>query len=264
MDQYSFLRWKVEDRIATVWLSRPPVNAVNQVMYREIAALFSDPGLLGGAKVIVLAGEGRHFCAGNDVGEFATLRPGNADERMAEVRAAFFAIQDCPVPVVAAVHGAAVGTGLAIAASCDFIVAAADARFGTPEVSVGVMGGARHLARLLPEPWVRWMYFTAEPISGADLARLGGAIAAAPAAEVLDLAYQHARLIARHSRLILATAKRSLNAIESMDLQPGYVFEQSLTREISGHPDSIEAVRATLERRPPVYLPAEAGTREVR
>jgi len=257
MDHYSFLRWKVEGRIATVWLSRPPVNAVSQQMYREITALFSDPGQFAGVRAIVLTGAGRHFCAGNDVGEFASLRPDNADERMAEVRAAFFAIQDCPVPVVAAVHGAALGTGLAIAASCDFIVAAEDARFGTPEVSVGVMGGARHLARLLPQPSVRWMYFTAEPIRGDQLARLGGAIATAPAAEVLDVAYQHARLIARHSRPILTMAKRSMNAIESMDLQAGYVFEQSLTREISGHPDSIEAVRATVERRPPAYLADE-------
>jgi enoyl-CoA hydratase len=204
-------------------------------------------------KVIVLTGEGRHFCAGNDLGEFATLTPENSDQRMSEVRAAFFAIQDCPVPVLAAVHGAALGTGLAIAASCDFVVAADDARFGTPEVSVGVMGGARHLARLVPEPWVRWMYFTAEPIRGDQLVRLGGAIEAAPRGEVLELAYRHARLIARHSGPILGMAKRSLNTIESMDLQPGYAFEQSLTREISGHPDSIEAVSATLEQRSPVY-----------
>jgi enoyl-CoA hydratase len=257
MDHYSFLRWKVEDSIATVWLSRPPVNAVNQEMYREIEALFGDPGQLAGAKVIVLTGQGKHFCAGNDLREFTTLRPGNSDERMAEVRAAFFAIQDCPVPVVGAVHGAAFGTGLAIAASCDFVVAADDARFGTPEVSVGVMGGARHLARLVPEPWVRWMYLTAEPIRGDQLARLGGVISAAPPAEVLEHAYSHARLIARHSSPILAMAKRSLNTIESMALQPGYVFEQSLTREVSGHPDSIEAVRATLEQRAPAYLSPE-------
>jgi enoyl-CoA hydratase len=256
MDHYSFLHWKVVDRIATVWLSRPPVNAVNQEMYREIAALFGDPGQLPGAKAIVLAGQGKHFCAGNDLEEFTTLRPENSDERMAEVRAAFFAIQDCPLPVVGAVHGAAVGTGLALAASCDFVVAAEDARFGTPEVSVGVMGGARHLARLMPEPWVRWMYLTAEPVSGERLARLGGAIAIAPKAELMEAAHAHARLIVRHSSPVLAMAKRALNAIESMGLQPGYVFEQSLTREISGHPDSIEAVRAALERRAPVYLSA--------
>jgi enoyl-CoA hydratase len=119
------------------------------------------------------------------------------------------------------------------------------------------MGGARHLARLVPEPWVRWMYLTAEPVSGEQLARLGGAIATAAKAELLEVAYTHARLIVRHSSPILAMAKRALNTIESMDLQPGYAFEQSLTREISGHPDSIEAVRAMLERRAPDYLSSE-------
>jgi len=254
MDQYSFLRWESAGGIATVWLSRPPVNAVSQVMYREIRALFANPAQLGeGVKAVVLTSAGRHFCAGNDLGEFATLTPDNADERMAEVRAAFFAIQDCPIPVLAAVHGAAIGTGLAIAASCDFVVAADDARFGTPEVSVGVMGGARHLARLVPEPWVRWMYFTTEQVSGSQLAQLGGVIGACPREQVLELAYHHARLIARHSLPILSMAKRSLNTVESMELQPGYIFEQSLTREISGHPDSVEAVRATLEQRAPAY-----------
>jgi enoyl-CoA hydratase len=254
VEKYSFLEWACESGIATVWLSRPPVNAVNQAMYREIKVLFDDPTQIdGGVKVIVLTGNGRHFCAGNDLGEFATLTPENSDERMAEVRAAFFAIQDCPVPVVGAVHGSALGTGLALAASCDFVVAASDARFGTPEVSVGVMGGARHLARLVPEPWVRWMYLTAEPITGAQLAQLGGIVETAAPGHVLDSAYRQARLLARHSGPILAMAKRSLNTVECMDLQSGYTFEQSLTAEISGHPDSREAVLSAVERRPPVF-----------
>ena len=139
-------------------MDRPPVNAVNQRMYGELKSAFeSGSPLVAAAKVIVLNGAGPHFCAGNDLIEFGTLNPDNADQRMAEVRAAFFAIQDCPIPVVGAVSGASLGTGLAIAASCDFVIAAANARFGTPEVAVGVMGAARHLARLLPEPWVRWM-----------------------------------------------------------------------------------------------------------
>jgi len=254
VEDYSFLEWTYESGIATVWLDRPPVNAVNQAMYREIKALFDDPFQIDGSvKAIVLTGKGRHFCAGNDLGEFATLTPENSDERMAEVRAAFFAIQDCPVPVVGAVHGSALGTGLAIAASCDFVVAASDARFGTPEVSVGVMGGARHLARLVPEPWVRWMYLTAEPITGEKLAQLGGIVETVAPNQVLDSAYRHAHLVARHSGPILAMAKRSLNRVECMDLQPGYTFEQSLTTEISGHPDSREAVLSVVERRRPVY-----------
>jgi len=254
MTAFDFLALKAEGPVAVVSLARPPVNSVSQAMYRELKQLFSEPERhVPGAKAIVLAGEGKHFCAGNDLHEFGTLTPENSDERMAEVRAAFFAIQDCPLPVVGAVHGAALGTGLAMAASCDFVVAADNARFGTPEVSVGIMGGARHLARLVPEPLVRWMYFTAEPIDVQRLAALGGVVEVVPADELLDRARAHADLIVRHSAAAIKMAKRSLNAIETMDLQPGYEFEQGLTGELSAHPDSLEARRATLERRKPQY-----------
>lgn len=195
MGSYDYLSWSLEDGVATVTMNRPPVNAVDQQMYRELTAAFAPDGPVArSAKAIVLTGAGRHFCAGNDLGEFATLTPDNADSRMAEVRGAFFAIQDCPVPVIGAVRGAALGTGLAIAASCDFVIAAEGARFGTPEVGVGVMGGARHLARLVPEPWVRWMYLTAEPVTAEQLHRLGSLIAVAPDAELLGTARTHARL----------------------------------------------------------------------
>lgn len=254
MTPFAHLRWEVRDQIAIVWLARPPVNAVSQEMYREIKRLFDDLSPLGtGIKAIVLAGEGRHFCAGNDLEEFATLTPENADDRMAEVRAAFFAIQDAHLPVIGAVQGAALGTGLAIAASCDFVIAADNAKLGVPEISVGVMGGARHLARLLPEPWVRWMYLTGEPLQAAHLVRLGAVADVVPAGELIDAACAHAAKITRHSGAAIAMAKRSLNAIETMELHAGYKFEQGLTRELAGHPDSVEAVRATLEQRPPRF-----------
>jgi enoyl-CoA hydratase len=251
---FDHLRWETRDNVAIVWLARPPVNAVNQAMYREIKALFGEVARLGpGVKVIVLAGEGRHFCAGNDLNEFATLTPENSAGRMAEVRAAFFAIQEAPLPVIGAVQGVALGTGLAIAASCDFVVAAETARLGVPEISVGVMGGARHLSRLLPEPWVRWMYLTGEPLPASRLLELGAVVDVVAEDHLIESAVAHAARIARHSGVAIRTAKRSLNAVETMDLQPGYAFEQSLTGELSGHPDSIEAVRATLERRPPRF-----------
>lgn len=249
-----YLRVEIAGGIATVWLSRPPVNAVSQAMYREIRALFADAEKqLPGAKAVVLTGAGRHFCAGNDLHEFGTLTPENSDERMAEVRAAFFAVQDCRIPVVGAVRGAALGTGLAIAASCDFVVAADDARFGTPEIGVGIMGGARHLARLVPEPILRLMYLTGDPIDVRRLEALGGVVEVTSPQDVVARARAIAARIARHSAAAIGMAKHSLNSIESMDLQPGYTFEQGLTRELSGHPDSLEARRATLEQRPPSY-----------
>src|SRR4051794_29313589 len=103
IDGFEHLRVEIgDDSVATVWMARPPVNAVNQVMYREIKALFEQLGDDVRVNAIVLAGDGRHFCAGNDLEEFRTLDPENAPERMREVREAFWAIHDCPVPVVAA------------------------------------------------------------------------------------------------------------------------------------------------------------------
>lgn len=86
---------------------------------------------------MVLAGRGKHFCAGNDLSEFQSMNPQNAPSRMKQVRDACWAIYDTSIPVIAAVRGAAVGAGLGLAASCDLIVAADDAKFRLPEISVG-------------------------------------------------------------------------------------------------------------------------------
>lgn len=254
MTEFTFLRWEVDGTVATVWLDRPPVNAVGQEMYREVRALFSDIGVLGDdVRVVVLAGAGKHFCAGNDLHEFLTMTPENAPERMLEVRQAFFAIQDCPLPVIGAVHGTAVGTGLAIAASCDFVVAAEGARLGVTEIAVGVMGAAKHLSRLVPQPVVRSMFLSGEPVAVEELARLGAVVAVVPPDRLLAEARRRARQIARHSPVAIRFAKRSLNAIEFMDLKAGYELEQGLSGELAAYEDSKEAQRAFFERREPVF-----------
>jgi enoyl-CoA hydratase len=254
MDQFESLSYEVDGPIVTVWLDRPPVNAVNQSMYRSIRALFGSlDSLAGDARVVVLAGRGKHFCAGNDLTEFESLDPENSPVRMLEVRQAFFAIQDASVPVVAAVHGAAFGTGLAIAASCDLVVAAEGALLGVPEVSVGVMGGARHLMRVVPQPVARWMYFSGEAMPVERLQAFGAVLDVVPPDELMARARERAAAIARHSPVVLRFAKRSLNQVEEMPLQEGYAFEQSLTGELAGYGDAKEALRAVVERREPHY-----------
>lgn len=254
MDQFESLSYEVDGPIVTVWLHRPPVNAVNQAMYRSISALFGSlDSLAQDARVVILAGRGKHFCAGNDLPEFESLDPENSPGRMLEVRQAFFAIQDAPVPVVAAVHGAAFGTGLAIAASCDLVVAAEGALLGVPEVSVGVMGGGRHLMRVVPQPVARWMYFSGEPMPVERLQAFGAVLDVVPPDELMARARERAEAIARHSPVVLRFAKRSLNRIEEMPLQEGYAFEQSLTGELAGYGDAKEALRAVVERREPNY-----------
>lgn len=258
---FQFLKYEQKpDGVLVVYLARPPANAVDRAMYIEIASLFSNPDQVGeGIRSIVLAAEGPHFCAGNDLEEFASMTPENGVERMWRVREAFFAIQECPVPVVGAVHGAALGTGLAIAASCDFVVASSDARFGLPELTVGVMGGARHLARIAPEPVVRRMFFTGTPLAAPDFEAAGGAIIVCGRDELLDTALKYASRIAAFSPTATRLAKQILNRIEFMDIRSGYEFEQRYSVKMSGHPDAKEALAAVRENRPPNYIKRELG-----
>jgi enoyl-CoA hydratase len=248
---FSFLHVSVQARIAVVTMNRPPVNAVSQEMYAEIRDLFGDfDNLLTDVSVVILTSAGRHFCGGNDLNEFGTLSPVTSPGRMRLVRDAFAAIYDCPIPTVGAVRGVALGTGVAIAASCDLLVCADTARFGLPEVSVGVMGGAKHLSRLVPQSMVRLMHLTAEPVSAAELARYGGIARIVPDAQLIEEANSLAARIARHSAAALRHAKESLNAIEFMDLKSGYEREQQLTARLSGMADAREALSAFREKRP--------------
>jgi enoyl-CoA hydratase/carnithine racemase len=244
----NYLDVAVDDGIAHVVLDHPPVNAVNQEMYREIQGLFSEIARRDGVQAVVLSGRGKHFCGGNDLVEFMSLDSRNSPGRMLEVRRAFWAIYDCPIPVIAAVHGAALGTGLALAASCDFIIAADDARIGVPEVSVGVMGGAKHLRRLVPEPILRWMFLSGEPAPIDLLLRLGAVLDVVPRDELIGEAMQRARRIIRHSGVAVRIGKRTLNVIEGMDLKPGYEVEQTSTGLLADFPDSRASRQAVAER----------------
>ncbi|WP_213955857.1 MULTISPECIES: enoyl-CoA hydratase-related protein [unclassified Variovorax] len=257
MPEFKYLTVEPQgDGVYHVQLARPPANAVHRDMYIELKQLFGNVDQLGDdVRAIVLSGQGKHFCGGNDLEEFATMTPDNAVERMWRVREAFFAISECAVPVIAAVHGAAMGTGLAIAGSCDFVVAAKDARLGLPELTVGVMGGARHLARMAPQPVVRRMYFTGDPMSAQDLASAGAAIVVCEGDKLMDEAMRFARRIAQHSPTAVRVSKRVLDRIESMDLRTGYEFEQGATSRMSGHPDSKEALAAFKEKRPARFMP---------
>ena len=248
------IRTELDGGVVTVTMDRPPVNAVDLVMYRELRDLFVDIDQVGpGVRAVVLTGAGKHFCAGNDLDDFATMDRENVRERMFHVREAFFAIQECAVPVVGAVAGAALGTGLVLAACCDFVVATEDAGFGLPELSVGVHGGARHLARLVGQSHVRWMFFTGQRLSGADMHRLGAVVALVPRDELVGRAQAEAARIAAYSPTAVRLGKTGLDRIEFEDIRRGYEREQGLTVRMMDHPDSKIALEASRTGETPVY-----------
>jgi enoyl-CoA hydratase/carnithine racemase len=154
---------------------------------------------------------------------------------------------------VGALNGPALGAGLAIAASCDILVAAEEASLGLPEVDVGLLGGGRHAMRLFGHSRTRRMMFTGYRVPGQELYRLGIVEACVPKEQLMEVALGIAREIAAKSPVATRLAKHALNAIEWSSLRDGYRFEQEMTAELARYEDSLEAMRAFAEKRLPVF-----------
>ncbi|PHV66641.1 enoyl-CoA hydratase-related protein [Williamsia muralis] len=235
-----------EPGIALVELARGKVNAIDTQMYDEIARVFDMLSDNQDIRAIVLTGRGRIFCAGNDLGNFRVMDSVSGDVEMRSVRRALFGLYDCALPVVAAINGPALGSGLALASLSDIVVASDRATFGLPEMGVGVLGGGRFTARMLPQQAMRRMFFTAEPVDAETLRGWGAPLDVVPHAELLEVAMSRARVIAAKSRYALTLAKQSLNGCEDVDLKRGYELEQTFTVRLSEHPDSKKAVEARI------------------
>ncbi|MEB2283841.1 MAG: enoyl-CoA hydratase [Polyangiaceae bacterium UTPRO1] len=242
------IRTSVADRIAEILLDHPPVNAFDSAGWAELARTIAATGSRDDVSVVLLAAEGRGFCAGVDIKELARdatlitkVNKGCYDS--------FAAIHDCPVPVIAAAHGFVLGGGIGLVGSCDVILASEDATFGLPEIDRGALGAASHLLRMFPIQKVRKMLYTGEPISAAEAYRLGALEAVLPRAELHPAARALAAKIAAKSPKALRLAKESLNGIELLDIKRSYRFEQGFTLELYNSPDSQEARDAFVGKR---------------
>ena len=251
---------EVGDHIATVTLDRPPVNAVTAATMVEIRDAFVALGEDRDVRVAVFTATGtRAFMAGVDLNSVDTRR--QLDDLPARVvtdpgrvtREAMWAIVDCAVPVIGAINGPALGAGLAFAACCDILLAAEEARFGTTEINVGLLGASAHLSLLVGRHKAREMFFTGEQVPAQEMYRLGAVRAVVPAAELAQHARALAEDLAGKSPIALRLAKESMNRVEDLPLRDAYRTEQDYTARLQGFEDAQEARRAYLERRPPDF-----------
>ena len=245
----------VEDHIAIVKMDNPPVNAHSMQMLVDMQLMFDRISDIDEIRAVVLTGEGKVFCAGADIKgrAGATPQPGDHWQSSRNARECYHSIRECRKPVVAAINGAALGGGLAIAASCDILIASEKGNLGLPEIDVGLMGGQRHAMRLFSHSRLRTIAMTGQRIFGPELYRTGVVEACVAPEELMDTAMEMARVLAAKSPLAMKMAKGSLNAIEEMSLRDGYRYEQNLTGELSKSEDSKEAMRAFAEKRAPVF-----------
>jgi len=222
------------DGIAEVVIDFPPVNALPAQGWHDLAAAVTTAGADPGTRVVILAAAGRGFCAGVDIKEMQRLDGHEGILRASQgCFAAFAAVYECPVPVIAAVQGFCLGGGIGLAGNADMIVAAEDATFGLPEVDRGALGAATHLARLVPRPLLRAMVYTCQTVTARQLLSFGTVFTVVPGPELGDAARSLATSIAAKDPLVIRLAKQSLNGIDPVDVKRSYRYEQGFTYELN-------------------------------
>jgi enoyl-CoA hydratase len=235
--------------IAEVVIDYPPVNALPVQGWFDLASAVTAAGTDPGVHVVVLAAEGRGFCAGVDIKEMQRT-PGH-DALVGANRgcfAAFAAVYDCPVPVIAAVQGFCLGGGVGLAGNADIVVAASDATFGLPEVDRGALGAATHLSRLVSQQLMRTMVYTCRTVTAQQLLSFGTVLDVVPPAELRTAALAVAGEIAAKDPAIIRLAKQSLNGIDPVDVKRSYRYEQGFTFELNLTGVSDTARQAFVDR----------------
>lgn len=245
---------EIDGGIYTVTIDRAPVNALSFDMADQIRDVFERLPQEESLRVVVLRTAGnKAWIAGNDVTEFAHLNYSTTIASTARIRTAFNALHDCPVPVVACIDGAAVGSGLCVASLCDIRVASPKAKFALPEIDVGILGGGRHALRIAGNGAARWMMFTGKRIDAEEALRLHVIDLLVSEEELVSATYEIAEQIASKSPASMRLAKEAFNQTEEMDLRPGYERECTFSARSRLHPDATEAATAWAEKRRPAF-----------
>ncbi|TCP45738.1 enoyl-CoA hydratase [Tamaricihabitans halophyticus] len=222
------------DGVAELVVDHPPVNALPVAGWFALAEAVTAMGADPTVRSVVLRAAGRGFNAGVDIKEmqrtagFSALVGANRG-----CYAAFKAVYECPVPVIAAVHGFCLGGGIGLVGNADVILAAEDATFGLPEVDRGALGAATHLARLVPQHRMRAMVYTAATATAAELHGYGSIHAVVPVDQLRASALELAARIAGKDPTVILAAKESLNGIDPWDVNRSYRFEQGFTFELN-------------------------------
>jgi enoyl-CoA hydratase len=240
----------VTDHVAEVVVDAPPVNALTVAGWFELADALLAAGRNRDVHAVVLAAEGKGFNAGVDIKEMQSTEGFDALVGANKgCAAAFAAVYDCEVPVVAAVHGFCLGGGVGLVGNADIVVASEDATFGLPEVKQGALGAATHLSRLVPQHRMRHMVYTAERATAHELASYGSVLKVVPRDELRATAREVALQIAAINPTVMRAAKASLNGIDPVDVKRSYRFEQGFTFELNLTGVSDEARDSFVDKR---------------
>lgn len=247
---------EIDDSVALIRLNRPDaLNALNSVLMAELAQALSAADANDHVRCIVLTGSEKAFAAGADVREmaeksfvdvFANDLFGPDAESILRVRK----------PIIAAVSGFALGGGCELAMTCDFIIASDTAKFGQPEINLGIvagMGGTQRLTRFVGKSKSMDMHLTGRFMDALEAERCGLVSRVFPAADLIPEALKIARKIADKSALSVMAVKEAVNRAQEGSLREGLLFERRLFHALFATEDQKEGMAAFLEKRTPQF-----------
>lgn len=241
--------------VALLTLNRPEAhNALNMATRRALAQHFRDLSDDPETRVVVVAGKGKNFAAGADLKEMADKSA--REMTLTGIRRLWKVVADCPKPVIAAVHGMALGGGCELAMHADIIVAGEGAKFGQPEVKVGVMpggGATQRLVRAIGKFKAMKMMLTGEPVSAAEAYAMGLASEVVPDDKVLARALEMAATIAALPPLAVQQTKEAALLGEDCSLDAGLTMERKMFDLLFDTEDQKEGMKAFAEKRKPEF-----------
>ncbi len=244
------------ERVATVTLAHPPVNALSQALVAELAALAKELAGDDDLSVVVFRSSLKHFCAGADLKERQTIATGQVAGVVAAIRDCFEAIARLPQITIAAVNGTALGGGAELALACDLRVMATDVRFGLTETALGIIpggGGTQRLSRLVGSAKALELIAGARVIGGAECLALGIANRVAADEDLVPVTDEWAQAIARQAPLALRAAKRAVLEGRELPMSQALEVERAAYDGLINTVDREEGLRAFTEKRPPKW-----------
>ena len=250
---YETLLIEISNHVALVRLNRPEaLNALNQQLMSELATALQAMDTDEAVRCIVITGSEKAFAAGADIREMAGKT--FAEAFVADIFGPEAeAIQRIRKPIIAAVAGFALGGGCELAMMCDFILAADTAKFGQPEINLGIiagMGGTQRLTRAVGKAKAMEMNLTGRMMDATEAERAGLVSRIIPAADLIDEALKTAGKIAAKSAVSIRAAKESVNRAEETTLREGLLHERRLFHAMFATDDQKEGMTAFIEKRP--------------
>jgi enoyl-CoA hydratase len=252
-----YLKWSSEERVATITITRPPANALSSGLIKELETVLNQIENNDEIRAILIHGEGKFFSAGADIKEFTTVKSGEGFAQLSEGGQNLFErMESFPKPIIAAIHGAALGGGLELAMACHIRLVTESAKLGLPELQLGLIpgfAGTQRLPRYVGTARAAEMMLTSDPITGREAVQFGLANHAYKDDELIENAYILARKIAKKSPVSVKAAIQLLGYAKTDQYYEGVKKEAQLFGEVFVSEDAKEGITAFLEKRQPDF-----------